>query len=127
MRTKQTALFIFLSLVALVAWGQTNTNVVSLPANLPNLKTETKDLLLAVIPLLVPILVAGAKTALKWLPTWSLPIIAASLGELLNVISGLAGGPTTTVLGGVLLGAAGTGVREIVDQVNQKRKEVTEA
>ncbi len=127
MRTKQTALFIFLSLVALVAWSQTNTNVVALPANLPNIKTETKDLLLVLIPLLVPIIVAGAKTVLKFLPSWSLPIIAAALGELLNVISGLAGGPTTTVLGGVILGASGTGLREIVDQINQalKGKETT--
>ena len=126
MRTKQTALFIFLSLLAVVAWAQTNTNTVPVPMEMPNLKTEANNLLLAIIPLLVPIIVAGFKAGIKFLPTWSLPIIAAALGELLNVVSGLLGGPTTTVLGGVLLGAAGTGLREILDQLNQKRKEIKE-
>jgi len=120
MRTKQTALFLILSLFAVVAWGQTNTN--SVPTKVPDIKAEANNLLLALIPLAVPLIVAAAKTGIKFLPTWSLPIIAAGLGELLNLLSGLAGGPTTSVLGGVLLGAAGTGVREIVDQVKQSQQ-----
>jgi hypothetical protein len=103
-----------------VAWGQTNTN--SVPTKVPDIKAEANNLLLALIPLAVPLIVAAAKTGIKFLPTWSLPIIAAGLGELLNLLSGLAGGPTTSVLGGVLLGAAGTGVREIVDQVKQSQQ-----
>ena len=114
-------LLLVLSLIAVMAWGQTNTN--SVPIKVPDLKAEANNLLLAVIPLLVPILVAAAKVGIKWLPTWSLPILAAGLGELLNFLSGLAGGPTTSLLGGVLLGAAGTGIREIVDQVKQTQKE----
>ncbi len=124
MRTKQIAVFMVLSVMALAALGATNsvTTTNSLPANLPNIRTEANGLLLALIPLLVPVIVAIAKTALKWLPTWALPILAAAMGELLNVVSGLAGGPTTTVLGGVILGSSGVGLREIIDQLNQKRK-----
>jgi len=113
-------LLLALSLIAVMAWGQTNTN--SVPTKVPDINAEANNLLLAVIPLLVPIAVAGFKMLLKWLPSWSLPILAAALGELGNLVSGLLGGPTTSLLGGVLLGAAGTGIREIVDQVNQKRK-----
>ena len=127
MRTRQIQILtlLTLSLLTVVAWGATNTNTVPVPMEMPNIKTEANTLLLALIPLFVPIIVAGFKALMKFLPTWSLPIIAAALGELLNVVSGLIGGPTTTVLGGVLLGAAGTGLREILDQINQKRKEVT--
>lgn len=127
MRIKQTMLLIVASVFVLGAFAATNASTNSLPANLPNIRTEASGLLLAVIPLLVPVIVAVAKTVLKWLPTWSLPILAAALGELLNVVSGLAGGPTTTVLGGVILGASGTGLREIVDQVNQARKAKTDS
>ncbi len=85
-----------------------------------NYKTMKSDLLLTLIPLAVPMLVALAKSGISKLPTWSLPILAAGLGELLNFLLGLAGQPNTTVLNGVLLGAAGVGVREIVDQVKSK-------
>lgn len=112
---KQTMLILILSLFAVTIWAATN----SVPSAVPDIKKEASNLLLAVIPLLVPIIVAGFKVVLKFIPSWSLPIIAAGLGELLNFVSGLVGGPTTSVLGGVLLGSAGTGLREIVDQVKQ--------
>lgn len=109
------ALFLF----AMIALGQTNTS----PSSVPDIKKEASNLLLVLIPLLVPIIVAGIKVGIKFLPTWSLPVIAAALGELLNFLSGLAGGPTTSVLGGVLLGNAGVGIREVIDQIKNRNKD----
>ena len=115
------ALFIGLAIFALngcTTYAQTN----SVPS-VPGVKGEATSLLLAVIPLLVPLIVALAKSVIKFLPSWSLPILAAALGELLNFISGLLGGPSTTLIGGVVLGAAGTGLREIVDQLKNRGKD----
>ncbi len=109
--------FVLLSVLSVIA--QTNTNSIPAPS-VPGVKGEGTSLLLAIIPLLVPIIVAAAKTGLKWLPVWFLPILAAGLGELLNFLSGLAGGPSTTVINGVIFGAAGTGAREVLDQIKQK-------
>lgn len=105
-------------LMCVTVLAQTN----SVPS--PSVPGITGDgsLLLAIIPLVVPILVEIAKRGISVLPSWSLPIIAAALGELINFISGRLGGPSTTALNGVILGAAGTGLREILDQLNQKRK-----
>jgi len=119
MRTKQTALFLFLSLFAVAAWGQTNTNSVPVPS-VPGVRGESASLVLAVIPLLVPIIVAFFKSVIKFLPSWTLPIIAACLGELLNVLSGLAGWGSTSAVNGAILGLAGTGTREVLDQIKQK-------
>lgn len=110
-------------LLCATALAQTNTNTVPVP-DVPGAGSGSQ-LLLALIPLVVPMLVAVAKTLIQALPKWSLPIIAAGLGELLNYLSGLMGGPSTTLLNGVILGAAGTGLREILDQLNQKRTELT--
>lgn len=77
-------------------------------------------LALTLIPLIVPILVATAKYFVDKLPGWTLPILASCLGALLNYVSGLVGGPSTTLLNGAILGAAGCGLREIVDQVKGK-------
>lgn len=121
MRTKQIIVITALSMFAILVLGQTNTNSIPVP-NVPGVKGEGTSLLLAIIPLVVPLLVAAAKTGINLLPKWSLPILAASFGELLNYLSGFFGGPSTTVINGVILGAAGTGLREILDQVNKARK-----
>jgi len=113
--------FMLLALIVLTgctAYAQTNVVVPSVPG----VKAEGTSLLLALVPLAVPMIVALAKSVIKFLPSWSLPIIGAGLGELLNFLSGLAGGPSTTALNGVLLGAAGVGTREIYDQLKNKIK-----
>lgn len=80
---------------------------------------DLKALLTALIPLLVPILIAGGKAVIPALPRRALPFLAAGLGaalELLGYYGGLTGG---SVLLGAILGAAGTGVREMYDQTKQ--------
>lgn len=109
---------VMLGLLSLTVLAQTNS--VPVP-NVPGV-TGNSSLLLGLIPLFVPILVELAKRGISVLPSWSLPIIAAALGQLINYVSGILGGPSTTALNGVILGAAGTGLREILDQLNQKRK-----
>lgn len=104
---------LFLAFVFLVQ-GQTNTNTV--PAPVPAAGSSF-GLLLTLIPLVVPLVVATAKTLIGKLPTWSLPILATGLGALLNWVLGLAHQPNTTLLNGALLGAAGVGVRELYDQI----------
>lgn len=72
---------------------------------------------LAIIPLVVPGLVALVKVFLPKLPRVWLPILAASIGlglAILDHFTGSLGGNPTAV---AFLGAAGTGIREIYDQV----------
>jgi hypothetical protein len=76
--------------------------------------------LVVIIPLAVPVIVAILKQWINNLPTWSIPIFAALLGELLNLLSLLAGGPSVGPLAGVALGASGVGVREIYDQLKTR-------
>lgn len=110
-----------LAFVAMAVLAQTNV----VAPSVPGIKGEATSLLLGIIPLIVPIIVALVKSAMKFLPTWTLPVMAAGLGELINYISGLTGGPSTTVLNGVILGAAGTGVREIYDQIKNRNAVTT--
>lgn len=72
---------------------------------------------LAIIPLVVPGVVALVKVFLPKIPRVWLPIMAASIGlglALLDHFTGALGGNPTAV---AFLGAAGTGIREIYDQV----------
>jgi len=132
MKTKLSLLFLF---VALPVWGQYVTNTFTTNGvshyimgggsfgNAVPWGSSPNQGWLALIPAVVPLLVALGKALTDKLPSWSLPIVAAGLGELLNYVSGLAGGPTTTLANGLILGAAGTGLREIVDQVKNRVKE----
>jgi hypothetical protein len=113
-------LWMVLALFAMPVLVFAQTNAPTIPTTTPATPTSGAALLITIIPLLVPIIVALLKKLMQFLPSWSLPILAAALGELLNFISGLLGGPSVGVLAGVALGAAGTGVREIVDQLKQK-------
>ena len=66
------------------------------------------------IPIVVPLLIAGIKKLAPKMPSWALPILAPVLGALSAGLSGVAD-PTT----GAVLGSAGVGAREIVDQVRK--------
>lgn len=81
--------------------------------------------MLIIIPVLTPILVRTGKLLIPKLPTWLLPILAPAIGEGVNALSGLAGGPTVSPMLALALGAAGTGLREIQDQVRSKMKSTT--
>lgn len=77
-------------------------------------------LLVTLIPIVVPLIVAALKWAFAKLPTWSLPILATALGALLNYVLTISGQPHTNIVTAALLGAAGVGLREVVDQVKSK-------
>lgn len=75
----------------------------------------------ALIPILVPVFLAGLKSFIPSLPKSSLPVLAPFLGALAEASMTAAGQPT---LGGppwlgAVLGSAGVGIREIVDQVKK--------
>ena len=77
---------------------------------------------LGLIPILVPIAIAGLKVWIPRIPPHLLPVIAPVLGAglevLLNYASG-AHGPGSGIAGAIL-GSAGVGLREIVDQAKQR-------
>lgn len=74
---------------------------------------------LALIPLAVPLLVASVKNYVPTLPKVWLPVIAASIGlalALFDYFTGQLGGNPLAV---AFLGSAGTGLREIYDQIKK--------
>ena len=77
----------------------------------------------ALIPVAVPILIFLLKrgiAVLKEKAAWTLPILAPILGGLADAgIAWVAGGTPNPVLGAIL-GSAGVGVRELVDQLKSK-------
>lgn len=75
--------------------------------------------LMTLIPLIVPLLIAGLKAALPRIPKLYLPILAPILGLLLSLLD--MGTHTGSLLAGAVLGSAGVGLREIIDQVNKER------
>jgi len=77
------------------------------------------QIITALTPVLVPLLIVLAKLAIAKLPKWSLPILAMVLGVLLDVLNGLVTGTTLGPMWGAILGFAGVGVREIVDQLKK--------
>lgn len=68
-------------------------------------------------PIIVPLVIAGIKLVKPKIPTWILPVLAGPLGALVEYINHLATGSTTNIVVAVLLGLAGVGVREVVDQL----------
>jgi hypothetical protein len=85
--------------------------------------TATNTLILTLIPVLVPLIVALAKWGVPKLPTWILPILAPALGAALDYLSTLATGSAANPAVGALLGSAGVGLREVVDQVKGRLKD----
>lgn len=114
----KTKLFLFaLFAVTLSALAQsTNSSPVTPSASTSPVST----LLLTIIPLLVPIVVAIGKSALPKVPTWLLPILAPALGALIDYLGSLATGGSANPIAAAILGSAGVGLREIVDQVKQR-------
>lgn len=68
-------------------------------------------------PILVPLVIAGFKLIKPNIPTWLLPVLAGPLGALLEYINHLVMGGNMNIAVAVLLGLAGVGVREVVDQI----------
>lgn len=78
------------------------------------------DLLTWLIPLLVPVVIAGIKWVIPSIPTVWLPILAPLLGAAIDLVAYWAGRPGVDPAVGAVLGAAGVGLREIYDQVKQR-------
>jgi hypothetical protein len=75
---------------------------------------------MALITALVPLVIAGAKAAAARIPTWVLPIAAPLIGAGLDIAAhyiGLTEG--TQPIFAAIFGMAGTGLREIVDQLRK--------
>lgn len=112
-------LVLFCALLAAFAGDAATATVgVTAPA------TEAPNsLLLALIPVIVPLLVALGKWGLPKVPLWILPILAPALGALVDYLSTLATGAAANPILGAALGSAGVGVREIFDQAKGRLKE----
>lgn len=119
-----------LTLFSFHAFGQTNppdpASVTNPPVATPVVSEQSTAtaLVMGFIPVLVPLLIAGKKKIMELLslpkfPSWILPILAVGLGELLNWIASLEGHGVGPLNAG-LLGAAGIGVRELIDQVKSR-------
>lgn len=78
-----------------------------------------QQLLMVLIPALVPVLIAGLKTYIPKIPKQALPILAPILGVGIDYATSYATGTGANPILAAFLGSAGTGLREIVDQVKQ--------
>lgn len=77
------------------------------------------QMIVALTPVLVPLLIALIKRALAYLPGWMIPVTAIVLGALLDVVNGWVTGANLGAPWGAVLGAAGVGVREVLDQARK--------
>lgn len=122
-------LAVWLSLICFGVLAQTN-GVGTNNASLTNAVTKTDltpatavegpaTLILAVIPAIVPLLIAIGKWLAPKIPKVLLPIAAPLLGMLLDWLSTLITGAEANPIMAAFLGSAGVGVREIVSQVTQ--------
>lgn len=75
------------------------------------------------IPVLVPVGIAGLKMLLPKIPSVWLPVIAPVVGAALEIVLHFAGLASGTGLVGALLGSAGVGLREILDQLRKMQGE----
>lgn len=74
---------------------------------------------LALIPLAVPLVVTSVKSYVPKLPKVWLPVIAAAIGLALALFDHFTGSLGGNPMAVAFLGAAGTGLREIYDQLKQ--------
>lgn len=72
-----------------------------------------------VVIALVPILVALLKRVIPPSQGWLYPLLATGLGALLDTVSSYASGTSLGPKWGAVLGLAGVGLREIIDQLRQ--------
>jgi hypothetical protein len=77
------------------------------------------NLWLSLIPILVPLLLALGKWFVPKIPKAWLPILAPVLGAGLDVLLHFAGLSAGNPMMGAILGSAGVGLREIVDQLRK--------
>lgn len=73
-----------------------------------------QSLVVAIVPVLTPIVIALLKKFVGQIPTQFLPILAPVIGMIITGVAEGFGIDSATT--GAVLGSAGVGVREIVDQ-----------
>jgi|DEB0MinimDraft_6_1074348.scaffolds.fasta_scaffold137321_2 hypothetical protein len=79
-----------------------------------------QSLVIAIVPVLTPIVISLLKRFVEQIPTQFLPILAPVIGM---VITGIAEGfGIDSAATGAVLGSAGVGIREIVNQNITKTK-----
>lgn len=80
---------------------------------------NTTSVITILTPILAPLAVALAKTISARLPRWTLPLIAGLIGGLIDICAALLTSHEFSGANGVLLGLAGVGLRELVDQLRK--------
>lgn len=119
MKTRKLIFWTLIMLAGLV--GAYAADATAAVADTPSASSAT--LLLSLIPVLVPLIIAIGKWALPKVPVWILPILAPALGALIDWLTTLATGSTASPALGAVLGSAGVGLRELLDQVKGRLKE----
>lgn len=79
-----------------------------------------QSLVIAIVPVLTPIVISLLKRFVEQIPTQFLPILAPVIGMIITGIAEGFGIDSATT--GAVLGSAGVGVREIVNQNVTKTK-----
>lgn len=93
---------------------------VAAPSPAQSLEGKLPARLAMLLPLVVPLLLGLLKSAIPNIPDHYLPLLAPLLGALGDYLLQLAGGGGVGPLYGALLGSAGVGVREAVDQMKKR-------
>ena len=101
----------------------TNVPVHILPV-VQQAQDQLSQYLVLIIPLVVPLLIAGLKKFLPDVPSWALPILAPALGAVADLALQTSGVETGGMIKGALLGSAGVGLRELQNQVMQARNAI---
>jgi hypothetical protein len=112
-------------LVAIAVLVFAAVNVLAQATNAPSAggtatATSTVSAWVALIPLAVPVLIMVLKWLVPNIPSVALPIIAPLLGAGADIALHYAGYSTLGATWGALLGSAGVGLREIADQIKQQ-------
>lgn len=111
---KYLAYLCFLFAFAALAFGQT--------AAASSSTISASGLVSWLTPVLVPLVITGFKKLLPSIPGWVLPMIAPVLGVALDFVNSLLTTHSTNLVVAALLGLAGVGIREVVDQAKQVTK-----
>lgn len=84
---------------------------------LPDLPGAGADAINALVPILVPFVVYGARLLFSFIPKQLLPIVAVGAGIGLTYLEAFISGGEWSVIVGAALGALGVFVREVYKQI----------
>ena len=81
---------------------------------------NTEQLIQMLTPVIVPLVLSLEAKITAKIPSWLKPIIATLIGVAVDTANHFITGHAFSPATGAILGAAGVGVREIVDQTKQQ-------